>query len=294
MKFDMVTRGIGRSVLKTKANSPHIFFGLGLVGIIGSTVLACRATLKLEENLDEIKSGVEDVKLIAANSLHADIEYSEQDYYKDLGYVYGKSAFKAVKLYGPSIIIGGVSIAMLTGSHVQLTRRNTALTFTLAAVSKAYEEYRVRIQDELGTEREYELYQNIKTKTIEIDGKKQVVKVADADGFSPYAKFFDEYSTNWQKDPEINRIFLQCQQNYANHMLKVRGHVFLNDVYDSLGLERTSAGAVVGWVRNGDGDNYIDFGMFEVANSRFINGLERSVLLDFNVDGVVYNLIDKV
>ena len=291
MKFNAITRSIGRSALKTKKNSPHIFFGLGLIGVVGSTVLACRATLKLEETLDEAKKDLDVVKALATKATSAKTEYSEQEYYKDLGYVYTKSVVKLAKLYGPAVAIGGVSIAALTGSHVQLTRRNTALTVTLAAVSKAYQEYRERVKEELGSSRELEIFSDIRKETTEIDGKKAIVKVAGLNGFSPYARFFDEYSSNWQKDPEMNRIFLQCQQNYANHMLKARGHVFLNDVYDSLGLERTQAGAVVGWIYDGDGDGYIDFGMFEVSNNRFINGLERSVLLDFNVDGVVYDKI---
>jgi len=291
MKFNTITRSIGRSALKTKKNSPHIFFGLGLIGVVGSTVLACRATLKLEETLDEAKKDLDVVKALATKATSAKTEYSEQEYYKDLGYVYTKSVVKLAKLYGPAVAIGGVSIAALTGSHVQLTRRNTALTVTLAAVSKAYQEYRERVKEELGSSRELEIFSDIRKETTEIDGKKAIVKVAGLNGFSPYARFFDEYSSNWQKDPEMNRIFLQCQQNYANHMLKARGHVFLNDVYDSLGLERTQAGAVVGWIYDGDGDGYIDFGMFEVSNNRFINGLERSVLLDFNVDGVVYDKI---
>lgn len=108
---------------------------------------------------------------------------------------------------------------------------------------------------------------------------------------SPYARFFDEASANWVKDPEINHIFVQCQQNFANNLLIARGHLFLNEVYDMLGIDRSSAGQVVGWVISGDGDNFVDFGMFEAHSARFVNGYERSILLDFNVDGVV---VDKI
>ena len=110
---------------------------------------------------------------------------------------------------------------------------------------------------------------------------------------SIYARFFDETSTNWQRTQGYNQFFIQAQQNYANDLLKSRGHVFLNEVYDMLGLERSKAGAVVGWVK-GNGDNYIDFGVFqgdEWNAMRFVTGDERSILLDFNVDGVVYHLL---
>jgi hypothetical protein len=292
MKLDtgIITRSLSRSVLQTKANSPHIFFSLGVIGTITSTVLACRATLKLEKVLDEIKNDFETVK-----DMHSRIDkdkYNHQEYIKDLAYVYGKSVIKLIQLYGPATAVGGVSIASLAGSHVQLTRRNAALSITLAAVTKAYNEYREVVRKEVGEEREFELFHDIHTKEIEVAGKKTTAKYS-GNSYSIYARFFDETCVNWQKDPEINRMFLQHQERYANDMLKARGHVLLNDVYDALGMERSSAGAVVGWVLNGDGDGYIDFGIFELSSNRFVNGLERSILLDFNVDGVVFELIGE-
>lgn len=280
-------------MLQTKKNSPHIFFAAGLVGVVGSTVLACRATLKLDKTLDEIKNDVITVKELGKDAREERNRTYEREYARDLGYVYGKSFYKLVKLYGPSIAVGGLSVAALTGSHVQLTRRNNALTLTLAGVMKAYDEYRLRIADELGEERELELYRAIHDEKVEdADGKKKLVKVTDPNGWSPYAKIFDEGSIHWQKNSEMNRMYIECQQRYANHLLQSRGHVLLNDVYDTLGFDRTSAGAVVGWVRDSEnGDNYIDFGLFEATSSRFINGIEKSIILDFNVDGIVYDKI---
>jgi hypothetical protein len=283
MKFipNSVTRTLGRQILKTKMNSPHIFFGAGIVGVIGSTVLACRSTLKLEETLDEIQHDVENAKemsKVKAVSNHGQA-YTEQDYYRDLGYVYGKSVVKLGRLYGPAIIVGGISVAALTGSHVQLTRRNTALTAAVAAVSKAFEDYRGRVREEIGEERELEIKQAVSTKQAEIEGKKQAVKIVDPNGLSPYARFFDETCPNYKKNAEINRVFIQCQQNYANHLLHARGHVLLNDVYELLGFERSSAGSVVGWLREGDGDGYVDFGLFEATPTKqaFIKKLEPSI-----------------
>lgn len=288
-----VTRKVARSILTTKKNSPHIFFVAGLAGVLTSTFLACKATLKLDKTLDETKNdlmGLQGLKARVGTISEGEL-YREKDYYQDLGYVYTKSAINFSKLYGPACVLGGISIAALTGSHIQLSRRNAALTFTLAAVSKAYEDYRSRVQQEIGQERELELHRAISDQKVEIDGKKQLVKVTDPNGWSPYARFFDESSPNWQKDAELNRIFLQCQQTYANHLLRARGHIFLNEIYDCLGMERSQAGVVVGWVVNGNGDGFVDFGLFEVSSSPFINNFERSVILDFNVDGVIYDKI---
>lgn len=292
MKFipKSVSRNVGMKMLAAKRNSPHIFFVGGVVGVVGSTVLACRATLKLEETLDEVHQDIEAVKDSSHRSKEVDDSYTEGDYHKDLIYVYGKSFIKFGRLYGPAVAVGATSIAALTGSHIQLTRRNTALTATLAAVTKAYEDYRVRIQEELGEERELEIYQNTRDQEIKNeDGKKEVVKVTDPNKFSPYARMFEESNVNWQKDVELNRIFLTCHQNYFNHKLHARGYVFLNEVYDALGFEWTKAGQVVGWVMDGEGDNFIDFGIFETRSSEFVNGYERCIVLDFNVDGVVYD-----
>lgn len=272
-----------------KKNSPHIFFVGGVVGALGGTVLACRATLKLEEKLDEIQEDVNSVKEMGQSSREKGTEYSEKEYYKDLCYVYAKGTTKLVRLYGPSAAVGAVSIAALTGSHIQLTRRNTALTAAFAALSKAYDEYRLRVQEEIGLERELDIYRGAREEESKDEDGKKVVKVVDPNGFSPYARMFDEANSNWQKSPELNRIFIQCQQNYANNLLKARGHVFLNEVYDSLGMERSHAGQVVGWVMDGDGDDFVDFGLFEPRSSRFVNGEERSIVLDFNVDGIVYD-----
>jgi hypothetical protein len=156
-----------------------------------------------------------------------------------------------------------------------------------ALVQQAYDEYRERVREELGEDRELEMYHGPKT-----DPKnKELLELGDPNKRSPYSKIFDEYSNCWEKDPELNRLFVQCQQNYANNLLHARGHVFLNEVYDMLGIERTKAGAVVGWVIGHDGDNFVDFGIYDPDNSKFVNGYERSIVLDFNVDGVIYDKI---
>jgi len=122
---------------------------------------------------------------------------------------------------------------------------------------------------------------------------KKVVKVADVDGISDYARFYDDGCEGWTKDPELNLSFLRAQQQYANDKLVANGHLFLNEVYDMLGIPRTKAGQVVGWVydlSNTEADNYVDFGLYDATKEKtrdFVNGYERTILLDFNVDGPI-------
>jgi hypothetical protein len=279
-----MTRAVYRKSLVLKKNSPHIFFVAGVVGTVTSTVLACRATLKLSETLDEIEHDMSAIKEMQTEANPRD----DSDVRKDMVYIYAKSAGKLAKLYGPAVGVGVGSIGLLTGAHINLTRRNTALMAAYATVTKAFDEYRERVSLELGDERELDIHHAAEElETSEEDG----VKVADPSKWSPYAKFFDEQNPNFTKDAEINRLFLTCQQNYANQLLQARGHLFLNEVYDSLGIEHTSAGSVVGWVIGDEGDNYVNFGLYEATSAQFINGWEPRVILDFNVDGVIYDKI---
>jgi hypothetical protein len=152
-------------------------------------------------------------------------------------------------------------------------------------------QYKNGIREEQITEAAYKDADGVKHKE-----KKTTVEVADPNHHSIYACWFDEANRSWSKNPEYNNIFLQCQQNYANDMLHAQGHLFLNEVYDMLGVTRSEAGALVGWVMSKDGDNFVDFGIFEPNNPRaraFVNRDERSILLDFNVDGIIFNLIEN-
>jgi hypothetical protein len=278
-----LTQKAGRLALTVQKQSPHLLFAAGVAGIIGSTVLACRATMKLGNILDDAENEITSVK--------TELKHRDGQYQKDLAYVYTKNTMEVVRLYAPAVILGTASIAAITGSHIQLTRRNTALTAAYATVSAAYDNYRERVRHELGEDREQELYHGATIEKIKIDGKTTEIMTFDPNKLSQYARFFDESSYQWNKNAEINKLFILAQQNYLNDLLHARGHVFLNEAYDALGLERSKAGQVVGWIIGDKGDNYIDFGLYEDRNARFTNGVERSILLDFNVDGVVFDKI---
>jgi hypothetical protein len=280
-----VTRGVGRKVLTAKKNSPHIFFALGVVGTVGSAVLACRATLKLSDTLDEVKEEVEKAKESQDGSVAVDAQQ------RDMAFVYAKGSFKLAKLYAPSVVLGTASIVALTGSHIQLSRRNSALMGAYAALQSAHDAYRERVREVLGEEAERDIHLGVSTEAV-IDGKSSTnVKVMrDPNKVSIYAKWFDEDNPNWQKDPEYNLLFLKCQQEWAQNRLHSRGYLFLNEVYKDLGIPVTKAGQFVGWVIGKEhSDNFVDFGIYDVHKTEFLNGREPRILLDFNVDGAIYN-----
>jgi hypothetical protein len=286
-----IGKTVARNSLRIQAKSPGLLFGAGIVGVVGSTVLACRATLKMDEVLGEAKDKLD----IARNLEHED--YSEADRKKDVSTIYIQTGVKVVRAYGPAIIVGGLSIAALTSSHTILTRRNAALMSAYAALEKGFAEYRARVVEKYGEDEDRNLRYGSRTEVVK-EGKvtHQITRVG-TDQPSIYARFFDEMNHNWNRNAEYNHIFLRCQQNYANDLLKSRGHVFLNEVYDMIGTPRTEAGAVVGWLL-GVGDDYVDFGIFtDKSNQKirdFVNGWEQAILLDFNVDGVIFDKIELV
>jgi hypothetical protein len=296
----VITRVAGRGILLARKHSPEILMVSGVVGIVASTVMACKATLKAEDVIDEARGKLEKIQYAKENIDTED--YSEQDYKKDLVITYVQAGMGFVKLYGPAILVGAASIGCILGAHGIMKKRNLALIAAYKAVEKSFTDYRKRIVEEFGADKDRLLKNGItqsKVSVIEVDenGKtkktQKVVENVDPNGLSQYARFFDEASINWSKTPEYNLTFLKCQQSYANDLLRSRGHIFLNEVYDLLGIPRSQAGAIVGWV-NGKGDGFVDFGIFDgerMAVRDFVNGYERSILLDFNVDGVIYDLI---
>ena len=297
MKFvpEVMSRAVASKGLLLQKTSPHLLFGAGVVGVVGSTVLACRATLKMSDVLEEAQGNLHTAKELD----HPD--YSEKDRKRDISLIYFQSGVQVFKLYLPAIVVGGVSIAALTQSHRILSSRNAALTAAYTALDKGFSQYRARVVDKYGEEEDRNLRYGTREEQItdpETGKKQTVTRVATDCEPSVYARFFDPYSTSWSKEPEYNLIFLRCQQNYANDLLRARGHVFLNEVYDMLGIARSKAGAVVGWVlsKNGETDNFINFGIFDGDDRArdFVNGREGAILLDFNVDGVIYDKIDSV
>lgn len=301
-----VNRTFGKVGFKLKKHSPEILAVTGTIGVITSAVMACRATTKLSSILDESKKEVKLIKFAAENpdQLGVEVEYSKEDGKNDLRISYANTAVQIVKLYAPSVILGTLSItAMLTSNNI-LRKRNIALAAAYTAVDKGFKEYRSRVVERFGEELDKELRYNIKAKEIEetvVDEKtgkekkvKKTVNAVDPSTYSVYARFYDDGCNGWTKNPEDNLYFLKCQENYANDILKTRGHLFLNEVYDMLGIPRTQAGQIVGWMydeKEPIGDNFVDFGILDLYNEKkrdFVNGYERTILLDFNVDGEIY------
>lgn len=302
---NVVQRVAGRQIMVVKKYSPEILTAVGIVGFGATVVTACSATLKVDDILTDHKDQIKKINSVAENPDYAD-EYSETDATRDKAIVYIQTGGKLVKNYLPSITLGALSVGCVLCAHNIMSKRNVALLAAYKASEEAFNNYRENVKEELGEEKDRQfLYGLQKTKVEEIvtddKGKEKKVKkeVMKSNGriASQYARFFDETNRNWNRNPEANRHFIAMVQNQMNDRLRAKGHVFLNEMYEALGFEHSQAGAVVGKIYDPTRppeENYIDFCIYDPDNfeaREFVNGYNPSILLDFNVDGVIYDLI---
>lgn len=289
------TSKAGLALLAGQKHSPAILFGVGVVGVVGTAILASKATLKLDEELDHFM----DRKELAKVALESRPGYTEEKYKRDMVIIHAAFVRRTARLYAPAVIVGVGSIAALGGSHVILTKRNAALTATVTAVTKAFDEYRGRVREELGEDKDREFMYGKDTREVLTYTNKGNPKVENVttfgDGQSPYSKVFDAENYNFQDTWEANGWFLQLIQSLLNDKLKVKGYVLLNEVYRELGMAETEPGCVTGWRTDGDGDGFIDFGCWKDGERGGFNPFnvraDGSILLDFNVDGAIFKTL---
>lgn len=304
-----VTRTFHKIGFKLKKHSPEILVVAGVIGTVTSAIMACKATLKVNDVIDETKETIETIHDCIGKGLKtADgEEYTQEVANKDLTIVYIQTGWKFAKLYGPAVLLGVASIGCMVGSNQILRKRNIALGAAFTAIDKSFKEYRGRVIEKFGKDLDRELRFNTKSKQIEetvVDenGKEstvtKTVEIVDPNvTHSIYSVVFCEGNTGWTKNAELNKVFLLQQQNYANDKLRLNGVLTLNEVYDMIGAPRTAYGQLAGWVYTEDssvGDNFVDFGIFDINSEKkcdFINGIERSIILDFNCIG---NILDYI
>lgn len=307
--MNKMPRIVNQAGFQLKKHGPEILAVAGTIGVVTSAIMACKATMKVNKVVDETKETIEKIHTATETGItEAGESYSIEDSRKDLTIAYVQTGVKFVKLYGPSVALGVLSLGSLLASNNILRKRNAALAAAYATIDSGFKKYRSRVVERFGDAVDKELKYGIKAQKVdeivvdEETGKEKKVKktvdvIDDPNEYSVYARFFDDGCKGWQKDPEANLMFLRIQQRYANDLLRARKYLFLNEVYDMLGIEPSKAGQIVGWVydpENPNGDNYVDFGIYNIhraKNREFVNGLERTILLDFNVDGDIWSLM---
>jgi hypothetical protein len=300
---------------KIKQASPEILAGLGIAFGIGAMVWACKQTyLKAHDVVEEHNWNLDQIK--QAKELREDpnsaVEYSDEEIQRDMITTYVQTAKSFGSIYLGPIALGTLSVVCLVGGQLILKERTVALAAAYSVVQKAFGNYRGRVVEELGKEKDFHFMQGTKYETVteEViteDGKKKKIKKEIQvlpDGFKPsmYARMFEKQvfdpdggytgSSQWSSVPEYAALTLIHKIQWANQQLQAHGYLFLNDVYEELGFPRTQAGQVVGWRWNGDGDNVVSFGpevaaLLDKTADFSVYREGASFLCDFNVDGVI-------
>ena len=301
---DSVTQTANKVIFKAQKNSPKLLAIGGTIGVFVGVVMACNASMKVNEILEEPKKTREKIKEASENKeLQESGTYTENDKRKDLTILYTQTGIKLVKLYAPAAIVTVVSVGCLLKSNKILNERNAALAAAYTAVDQGFKEYRGRVVERFGGEVDRQLKYNIKAEDVEetvVDEKgktkttKKTVEVVDETFHDQYSRIFCELNPYFERSSELNMTFLKSREMYANHQLVSKGRLFLNEVYEMLGFEPTKEGQIIGWVydpSNPNCSNYVDFGIFNIhsrSSKNFVNGYEDAVILDFNVDGNVW------
>ena len=265
--------------------APEILTALGVAGVATSTVLIAKQTLKLEATVAKAEDRI----------LTAHETKNEGD---NLAVVkaYMANTGDMMKLYGAPVMLSVASIASILAAHGIMRRRNAALVAAYGVLETAFANYRERVREAIGEDREQELYVGARETTeVSESGKKTVKKDLSGGPKSPYALLFDETNIYWEPEAGTNKTFLLIKQQHLNDKLNVKGYLFLNEVHRALGFPDTKAGQIVGWIADTTkGDGYVDLGIFEPITDvkrDFINGHERNIWLNPNVDGPI---IDKL
>ena len=301
MKINTKTlrKSFKKAQLTVRKHSPEILMVAGVIGTVAGAVMACKETLELEDVLDECKQ--EKMELEEQYAMCE--EYSEDALKKDQVKLTIKQAAKIVKLYAPSVIMEVTSIGVIFASNDIMRKRNASMAAAYATLNSMYKRYRQNVIESYGEEVDKDMRFGVKhEKVTEIDEDGNKVKIdariVDLDNtalaISDYSRFFQMGCKGFDASSgRYNLLYLKGIQAMFNNKLIADGYVMLNDVYRELGFDTIPEGWSIGWVydeENPIGDNYIDFGLYEARNKnqRAVNDWEPVILMDFNVDGNLY------
>lgn len=296
-----VIRAAKKGAFKAQKHLPEILMVVGVGLGIASTVTACKATMKAKPIIDDAKDELDIIHKAADDNP----EYADAAAKKDITRVYFNTGTQLGRLYAPSVGLGVASLACMIGSNVVLGKRLSAAIAAYAALDNNFRNYRDRVKNALGEDKELEVYHNA-PKLPSGEDEQEIEIIADdsdaveIDGYSIYARRFDKHNKNWKNDTGFNLMWLRGVQRYCQNLLETYGFLSLNRVYEELGMKKNAGAQIVGWIYDPDnpnhkGDNVISFGLYDPVTGALVtdaqNTEDNSLILDFNIDGVI---IDRI
>lgn len=201
-------------------HSPEILTGVGIAGMIATTVLAVRATPKALELIEEKKKEEWVDKLKPIETV--------------------KTAWKP---YIPAIVTGTASVACLVGASSVNARRNAALATAYTLSETALREYREKVVETIGEKKEQNVRDKVAKEQIE---KNPVTKNEVIFTEKGKSLCFDPYSARYFTN-DIETIRKAANTLNEQMLHSITGYASLNDFYDEIGLPHTETGDMLGW-----------------------------------------------
>lgn len=284
---------VGKVGLKVAAKKPEIFLAAGVASIVGGAVMIAKGSFKAVDILEEHKKNLEAIeKVTKMTEEDQTVSYSEEDAKRDLMKAYVKTGVELFKVYLPAVglILGGITL--IVTSHSVMAGRYNAMVSAYNAAVASRDAYKAKLE-KFAKDQGIENLDDILAKE-QADAPEVMSNLPT--NFFEYAIDFDSRNPNWKHDYELNHYFIEANERYFNERLRTRGYVLLNEVYEALGAEPTKEGSIIGWVFDTSADsitkNVIEFTIYDLDD--FEPGMyeDSCMLIDFNVDGVVYNIMN--
>ena len=257
-----------------------IIGGVGLM--IAGTVTACKQTLKAEEVLDQHRKRVQAIETAASDEIYKD-QYTEEDAKKDVQKDLIKTGLEFVNLYKTPIILSISGVSCILWGTKKLNTKVKDLTIGTTALLKAIDEYRNRVAQEIGKEKEEEIFLNTEKKEI-VDQETGEVKTIerfkdDRDVKNPYILTFGPFANQRPTDsPKRNPVYMENHptlnlatvtqvEESSQRTLENNGKLYLFEVCKNLGIECPPELLGAGWVvkRREDGTLYAPVGDSKVS-----------------------------
>lgn len=290
-----LTRFGSRSVLKVRKNSPTILVVAGVVGFGATVIMAAKAAKHVDPVIEDHKAKREALGDVSKN---APTEV-RREHQVQLTQLYVNTGARVAKIYGPTVVVGTLSAASILWGHKILSGRHVATMAAYSGLMEQFNSYRDRVRKTLGEGPERDIYNGAHGEYVEDPdhkGEYKMQPVFDKDeSTNACRRWFDETNAYFTKNPASNKMWLTGVQSHMNDLLQLRGHLFLNDVLDALHMPRCAEGQQLGWLwEAGTGDDFVDFGFMtshDPHTTAFRNGVENTVRLNFNVDGIIWDMI---
>lgn len=300
--MESIGRFFSKVKFQTVKHSPEILTAVGVISTAAGAVLMCKSSLKVTDILEKHKKDAETIKKVEGDPEY-DKEYSKKDALRDKTILFLRTGLSLARVYAPGVIIFGSGIACILAGHNVLSKRQAALGASFNSLSAAFDEYRDRVKQEVGEQKEKDIFMAPAIRSEESDksdddseDEKDIYK---KQSLPKYTVLFDEFNDHWAKGIGENKCFLDASAKVLNEKLRRNGYLFLNDVYDFLGYPKTTEGQLVGWIYDSSNPNehFVDFGIYgtnDEAKEAFISGEEKSIWLTFNPDGYIFESLDYI